>query len=99
MKEAQKRKVNDDFTSVASPLPHLDSQAVHASQVVYSHLCLVSSIWGGVLGYVYLVFLKMHLVDWYLEQGICYLGQCICLKIKKCEMYVNLLHFHRRCRL
>ena len=78
MKEAQKRKVNDDFTSVASSFPHLNSQAVHASQVVYSHLYLVFSIWRGVFGYVYVV-LKMHLVDWYLGQGICYLGQCMCI--------------------
>ena len=36
---------DDDYdekvTSVASPLPHFDSQAVHASQVVYPHLIKV----------------------------------------------------------
>ena len=30
--------VDEKMTSVASPLPHLNAQTVHASQVVYSHL-------------------------------------------------------------
>ena len=29
---------DEKMTSVASPLPHLNAQTVHASQVVYSHL-------------------------------------------------------------
>ena len=54
IKQAHNRKANDDdddeddddddddkVTSVASPLPHLNAQAVHASQVVYPHLIKV----------------------------------------------------------
>ena len=66
MKQAQKRKANDDFTSIASPLPHLHSQAVHASQVVYSHLIVICvGTLEGIFGIWDSVFWYLVFCNWY----------------------------------